>query len=97
MTNKSFSEILEDVTEQCRMMDAPLAEQLKAVVDEVRRLSPEFTEIVDRMVARLEANSVNETWMLPIPATFIIGRDGVVKARFVDPDYRKRMDLCPPT
>ena len=31
--------------------------------------------------------------MLPIPATFIVGRDGVVKARHIDPDYRKRMDL----
>ena len=35
----------------------------------------------------------NETWMLPIPATFIVGRDGVVKARYIDPDYRRRMDL----
>jgi peroxiredoxin len=35
----------------------------------------------------------NETWMLPIPATFIVGRDGVVNARYIDPDYRKRMDL----
>lgn len=33
----------------------------------------------------------NDTWVLPIPATFVIGRDGVVKARFVDPDYRRRM------
>ena len=30
-------------------------------------------------------------WMLPIPATFVVGRDGVVKARFVDPDYPRRM------
>lgn len=29
--------------------------------------------------------------MLPIPATFVVGRDGLVKARFVDPDFRKRM------
>ena len=33
----------------------------------------------------------NESWMLPIPATFVVGRDGRIKARFVDPDYRKRM------
>ena len=32
----------------------------------------------------------NEGWVLPIPATFVIGRDGVVKARFVDPDFRRR-------
>ena len=33
----------------------------------------------------------NTSWMLPIPATFVVGQDGRVKARFVDPDYRKRM------
>jgi peroxiredoxin len=31
----------------------------------------------------------NETWTLPIPATFIVGRDGLVNARWIDPDYRK--------
>ena len=33
----------------------------------------------------------NDGWVLPIPATFVVGRDGIVKARFVDPDFRKRM------
>jgi peroxiredoxin len=223
MAEKTFAEILEDVTEKSRLMDAPLGERLKAVADEVRRLSPEFADIVDRMVARLQASSVgqsaprpgepmpdfmlpdqaghlirladllekgpvilslhrghwcpycrlnadalariapevtrlggqivaisperraygaalksyarapfpiladvgngyalelnllfwvgdekraamraggfdiapyqgNESWMLPIPATFIIGQDGIVRARHIDPDYRHRMD-----
>jgi peroxiredoxin len=35
----------------------------------------------------------NDGWLLPIPATFVVGRDGRIKARFVDPDYRTRMDL----
>jgi peroxiredoxin len=35
----------------------------------------------------------NSSWMLPIPATFVVGQDGRVKARFVDPDYRKRMAI----
>jgi len=35
----------------------------------------------------------NASWMLPIPATFVVGKDGKVKARFVDPDYRKRMAI----
>jgi len=34
-----------------------------------------------------------ETWMPPIPATFVVGRDGLIKARFVDPDYRERMAI----
>jgi peroxiredoxin len=35
----------------------------------------------------------NDGWVLPIPAVFVVGRDGVVKARFVDPDFRKRMEI----
>lgn len=224
MTEKSFAEILEETTEQCRVLDAPLGVRLKAVADEVRRLSPEFADIVDRMVARLRDNGVglaapkpgeampdfvlpdeaghlvrlsdlleagpvvvsfnrghwcpycrlnvdalakiapeikrigaqivaispetqgygaelrtyakapfpvlsdldggyaletsllfwvgdekrdamqaggfdishyqgNETWMLPIPATFVVDQDGTVRARYIDPDYRHRMEI----
>jgi peroxiredoxin len=35
----------------------------------------------------------NNSWMLPIPATFVVGQDGRIKARFVDPDYRRRMAI----
>ena len=35
----------------------------------------------------------NDAWMLPIPATFVVGQGGRIKARFVDPDYRKRMAI----
>jgi peroxiredoxin len=37
--------------------------------------------------------NANDNWTLPIPATFVVGRDGIVKARHLDPDYRKRMDV----
>jgi peroxiredoxin len=33
----------------------------------------------------------NSSWMLPIPATFVVGHDGLIRARFIDPDYRNRM------
>jgi len=32
-------------------------------------------------------------WTLPIPATLVIGTNGRVKARFVDPDFRHRMAI----
>lgn len=32
-------------------------------------------------------------WVLPIPAVFVVGQDGVIVARHVDPDYRRRMEL----
>lgn len=34
-----------------------------------------------------------DNWMLPIPATFIVGTDGIVRARFVEPDFRVRMTI----
>lgn len=41
----------------------------------------------------VEPSQGSDTWLLPIPATFVVGTDGAVKARFVDPDYRKRMAI----
>jgi peroxiredoxin len=35
----------------------------------------------------------SDTWLLPVPATFVVATNGDVKARFVDPDYRKRMTI----
>lgn len=224
MAEKTVGELLKETIEANRIVDAPLSVRLKAVADTVRRLRPEFTVAVDRMVARLEANHVgasapqvgeampefilpdqdgklvrlgellergpvvvsfnrghwcpycqlnadglagiaaevrrlgaeivaispemhqygaafrayagapfpvlsdidngyalslnlafwvgdekreamkqngyditpyngNETWVLPVPATFVVGRDGLVKARHIDPDYRHRMEL----
>ncbi len=224
MAEKTFSELVDSATEAARQADAPLSVRLKAVADEVRRLSPEFAEVVDRMVARLADNGVglaapkpgepmpdfvlpdeagrlvslsqllekgpavisfnrghwcpycrlnvdalakaepeiarlgaqivaispetvkwgaelkayakapfhilsdvdggyalelnllfwvgdekraamtaggydislfqgNDTWMLPIPATFVVGRNGIIRARHIDPDYRHRMAI----
>src|SRR5262245_18356457 len=45
---------------------------------------------IGRMVPQYQGN---DSWMLPIPATFVVGKDGRIKARFVDPDYRKRMTI----
>ena len=224
MAEPSIAEILEETTERCRNLDAPLADRLQAFADEVRALSAEFADTVERMVARLKASgagenapfpgepmpefvlpdqngrlvnladlvaqgplvvafhrghwcpycritadalsrihdrvetlgaqlvvitpeierfnkelratvgarypilsdmdngyalmlnlafyvgdekkklmefagwnippyNANDNWTLPIPATFIVGTDGLVKARHIDPDYRKRMDV----
>jgi peroxiredoxin len=224
MTDLSLAEALEACTERCRKMDAPLADRLSAFADDVRRLSPDFAQVVDVMVNRLaqagagaSAPSPGETmptfvlpdengrlisleqllhngqvvvsflrghwcpycrisadalsgiepeleaadghiviitpevqkytrvlkrdaqaaypiltdldsgyalelglaikidfdkrqamtlsgwdisafqdsdaWTLPIPATFVVGIDGIVRAKFVDPDYRKRMAI----
>jgi peroxiredoxin len=35
----------------------------------------------------------NDSWTLPLPATFVIGRDGRIKAAFADPVFRRRMTI----
>src|SRR5260370_28195922 len=35
----------------------------------------------------------NDGWVLPIPATVVVGRAGLVKARFVDPDFHNRIEI----
>lgn len=53
----------------------------------------------------LDAYHGNDGWFLPVPATFVLGKDSYIRARFVDPDFRKRMEIdeilaainaCPP-
>jgi len=41
----------------------------------------------------LETFQGNDGWFVPLPATFVVGGDGLVIARFVDPDFRRRMEL----
>lgn len=34
----------------------------------------------------------NDSWFVPVPATFVVARNGTIAARHVDPDYRNRME-----
>lgn len=36
----------------------------------------------------------NDSWALPIPATYVIDTDGVIVLAFVDVDYRDRLELA---
>jgi peroxiredoxin len=36
----------------------------------------------------------NDSWFVPVPATFVVAPDGRIVARHVDPDYRKRMEVA---
>jgi peroxiredoxin len=53
-------------------------------------------EIRNMLEGRLDLPTFqgNSSWMLPIPATFVVSRDGLIGARFIDPDYRKRMMIA---
>jgi peroxiredoxin len=42
----------------------------------------------------LETYHGNDGWFIPVPATFVVGKDRVVLARCVDPDFRRRMEIA---
>jgi peroxiredoxin len=52
-------------------------------------------EALERMLTAFgdDVPSYQETpsWLLPIPATFVVDKSGIVVARSVDPDFRRRM------
>ncbi len=56
------------------------------VGDRIRRLF-----VADGL--QLDYSQGNASWFLPIPATFVVGADGIILARLVDPDFRRRMDI----
>jgi peroxiredoxin len=41
----------------------------------------------------LPAYHGNSAWFLPIPATFVLNSEGIIVARHVDPDHRRRMEI----
>lgn len=54
-------------------------------------LDGEMRHFMSKIGRDLSQYQGNDSWLLPIPATFVVGQDVRIKARFVDPDYRKRM------
>jgi len=53
----------------------------------------EMNEMLAAGGRQVPAYQGNDAWFFPIPATFVVGPDGRVAARFIDPDYRRRMAI----
>ena len=59
----------------------------------VFQFSPELRDLYrDGIKKDLAAWNGTATYELPIPGTFVISRDGVIRLAFVDPDYTKRLE-----
>lgn len=56
-------------------------------------LGPEIRDILLTRGRDLSRFQGNEGWLVPIPATFVIGQSGRVLARFIDSDFRRRMTM----
>lgn len=55
-------------------------------------LAEELRPIYTRFGHALPDRNGGSDWVLPVPATFVIAPDGVVRLAFVDTDYRNRLE-----
>jgi peroxiredoxin len=55
-------------------------------------LAAELRPIYARFGHALPDKNGDESWVLPIPATYVIDRDGTIPLAFVDVDYRNRLE-----
>jgi peroxiredoxin len=56
-------------------------------------VTPELKQIYTKFGIDLEKSQGNADWRLPIPATYVVGKDGKIIFSHVDPDYTKRADI----
>lgn len=58
----------------------------------VFRVSPGIVDVFSKNGTDFPMIYGNDSWFLPIPATYIVGRDGVIAHAYVNPDFRYRLD-----
>jgi peroxiredoxin len=56
------------------------------------QLAEELRDLYARSGHALPQKNGDDSWILPIPATYVIARDGTVALAFVDVDYRNRLE-----
>jgi peroxiredoxin len=70
-------------------MDAAYAASIGLAIT----IEPALREVLERAGKRIPDFQGSKGWVLPVPAVFVLDRDGIVRARHVDPDYRRRMEV----
>jgi peroxiredoxin len=55
-------------------------------------LSPELVALYSSVGHDLPKTNGNGRWTLPVPATYVIGTDGVIQFAHLDVDYRNRAE-----
>jgi peroxiredoxin len=58
----------------------------------VFRVPPDFRENYKGVDINFPLIYGNDSWFLPIPATYVIDRNGIIQHAYVNPDFRERLD-----
>ena len=56
-------------------------------------VDPALIALYERAGKRIPDFQGSKGWVLPIPAVFVLDRHGMIHARHIDPDYRRRMEV----
>ncbi len=56
------------------------------------RIPDDIQPAYERAGVKLPVYCGNDSWILPIPATYVVGKDGIIAEAYVNPDYRERCD-----
>lgn len=56
-------------------------------------VDPALRQILEEAGKRVPDFHGSKGWILLIPAVFVLDANGIVRARHVDPDYRRRMEI----
>jgi peroxiredoxin len=56
-------------------------------------IGPDLERLLTDLGRVLPRYQGNDAWMLPIPAAFVVDRQGLVRYRFLDPDFRQRVGI----
>lgn len=66
-----------------------VAERYNILFEMPTYLQNTFTEILGRDLAKFNES---DRWVLPVPATYLIDMEGIVRYAHVDPDFMRRME-----
>jgi peroxiredoxin len=58
----------------------------------VFRLPDALRPYYNRIGVSLEAFNGDGSWELPMPATYVVDREGIIRLGFVDADYTRRLE-----
>lgn len=58
----------------------------------VFELPPEYREIYKKLNIYLNVLNGDDKWILPMPATFIISKEGVITSAYINANYMQRME-----
>ena len=54
----------------------------------------EFARLIAESGCDVPLYNKTSSWILPMPAVFVVRQDGIISARHIDPDYRQRMETA---